>query len=75
MIVMEKIHQSMQKLPEPLQAEVLDFVEYLLSKAQREATPEDENAWAGMSLDLAMRGMEDEDTPEYTAADLKEEFA
>ena len=35
---------------------------------------EDENAWLSLSLALAMRGMEDEDTPEYTVADLKEQF-
>jgi hypothetical protein len=75
MMVAERIYESVQKLPEPLQAEVLDFVEYLLLKAQREATPEDEQTWASMSLDLAMRGMEDENTPEYTTTDLKEQFA
>ncbi len=48
--------------------------EYLLLKAQRTVTAEDENAWPSLSLALAMRGMEDEDTPEYTVADLKERF-
>jgi hypothetical protein len=36
---------------------------------------EDENTWPNLSLALAMRGMEDEDMPEYTLADLRERFS
>jgi hypothetical protein len=36
---------------------------------------EDKNTWLSLSLALAMRGMEDEDTPEYTLADVKERFS
>ena len=75
MIVTERIHQYVQKLPESLQAEVLDFVEYLLSKVERETAQQDELAWSHLSLSLAMRGMEDEDTPNYTTADMKEIFS
>jgi hypothetical protein len=75
MMVAEKIYETVQKLPERVQVQVLDFIEYLLIKAQQDATPEDQSIWASMSLDLAMRGMENEDTPEYTRADLREEFA
>ena len=75
MVVAERVYQGVLHLPEPLQAEVLNFTEYLLLKAERTATPEDENAWPSLSLALAMRGMEDEDTPEYTVADLKERFS
>jgi hypothetical protein len=60
MIVAEGIHQCVQKLPESLQAEVLDFVEYLLLKVERETTHQDEHAWPNLSLALAMRGMEDD---------------
>jgi len=74
MMVVDKIYDSVQRLPEPLQMEVLDFIEYLLMKAQRDGAAGDEATWVNMSLDLAMRGMEDEDLPEYTMADLKEEF-
>ena len=75
MIITERIHQYVQKLPESLQAEVLDFVEYLLSKVERETEQQDELAWSHLSLSLAMRGMEDEDTPNYTTADMKEIFS
>ena len=70
MAITEKIQQDVQKLPAAFQAEVLDFVEYLLAKAERR---EEEN-WPNLSLVLAMRGMEDE-APLYTPADLKVTFA
>jgi hypothetical protein len=75
MIITERIHQYVQKLPESLQAEVLDFVEYLLLKVERETGQQDELLWSHLSLSLAMRGMEDEDTPNYTTADMKEIFS
>lgn len=74
-MVAEKIYENVQRLPEPLQPEVLDFVEYLLLKAQRDSSSEDESEWSRLPLDLAMRGMEDEVMPEYTREDLKEQFA
>jgi hypothetical protein len=75
MTVTERIHQYVQKLPESLQAEVLDFVEYLLLKVEGETAQPDERVWSNLSLALAMRGMEDENTPNYTIADLKEVFS
>jgi hypothetical protein len=75
MAVAEKVYQSVLQLPEPFQAEVLNFTEYLLLKAQRAVVSEDESVWPSLSLALAMRGMEDEEMPEYTLADLKERFS
>ena len=71
MAVAERIKVYVQQLPETLQAEVLDFVEYLMSKQERNTARQEEMAWADLSLALAMRGMEDEDRPVYTTADLK----
>ena len=71
MAITEKIQQHVQKLPASFQAEVLDFVEYLLAKVRG---PE-EGDWSDLSLAFAMRGMEDETTPVYTTADLKVVFA
>jgi len=71
--VTEKIQQYIQKLPQPLQAEVLDFAEYLLSKVERET--EEEMDWSALSLMSAMRGMEDELTPSYSLSDLKVVFS
>jgi len=75
MILSERIQQHIQELPASLQAEVLDFVEYLAAKAEREATRQEKRSWSGLSLSLAMRGMEDEDTPSYNPSDLKVVFS
>ena len=74
MRVSERIYEAVKKLPEPLQAEVLDFVHTLASKTERQGTPENELTSASLSLSLAMRGMEDEDTPSYSINDLREAF-
>lgn len=65
MTVSDRIYEEVKKLPEPLQAEVLDFVQQLTSQAQRESQSESELALSNLSLSLAMRGMENEDTPTY----------
>jgi hypothetical protein len=70
MSLSEQVQQRVRQLPERLQAEVLDFVEFLLAKHA-----EDERGWAGLSLALAMRGMADEDGPRYDLADVKETFS
>ena len=75
MQVAQKIHRDVQKLPEIFQAEVLDFVEYLLTKSEREMARQDELDWSNLSLASAMRGMEDEDAPIYTKHDLKVLFS
>jgi len=75
MLVTRRIHENVQKLPVPFQTEVLNFVEYLLIKSEREVAKESELNWSSFSLASAMRGMEDEDTPTYTMDDLKVVFA
>lgn len=75
MVLAERIQEYVQKLPAALQAQVLDFVEYLLTKLERQAARQEEKDWAGLSLAFAMRGMEQEETPVYTAADLKVVFS
>ncbi len=72
MAITEKIQQHVQKLPASFQAEVLDFIDYLLAKAIRRR---EEGNWSDLSLALAMRGMEDEAMLLYTTADLKVVFA
>ena len=41
MAVAEKICEQLQNLPEPLQAEVLDFVGYLEAKSIRQSVAQD----------------------------------
>jgi hypothetical protein len=62
----DKIYQEVKKLPEPLQLEVLHFVQYLATKADL--------SFSNFSLSSAMRGMEDEHIPTYSTDDLKEVF-
>ena len=62
----ERIYQSVQKLPDAFREELLDFIEYLLAKAERAEREE----WAAFSLTSAMRGMEDEPAL-YTLDDVK----
>jgi hypothetical protein len=73
MDISERIQRVVERLPAPLQIEALDFIEYLLAKAEREAMQERKD-WSDLSLNLAMRGMEDEETPLYTMSDLKVVF-
>lgn len=75
MVLAEKIQHYVERLPAAFQTEILDFVEYLLAKAKREALRREERAWSALSLSSAMREMEDEDTPAYTLSDLKVEFS
>lgn len=70
MAITEKIQHYVRKLPSSFQVEVLDFVEYLLAKSERQ----EDRDWADLSLTLALRGMEDENAPTYTPADLKVVF-
>lgn len=74
MVVAERIHQYVQKLPAALQGEVLDFVEYLLAKSERETARQSARAWSDSSLALAMRGMEEEDKSAHSTADLRVVF-
>ena len=75
MQITEEIQKKIQKLPTKFQAEILNFVQYLLEKSERESAQQDESNWSDFSLNSAMRGMEDEDTSTYTISDLKVIFS
>ena len=65
----EKIYQYVQKLPRSFQEELLDFVEYLVMKAEQQ----EQHDWASLSLSSAMRDMEDESIS-YSLSDLRVTF-
>ena len=71
MTTVERIHEQIQKLPEPLQAEALDFIEVLM---QRQSVRKEDWDWSHLSLAAAMRDIEDEDVPIYDESDLKERW-
>jgi hypothetical protein len=66
----EKIIERVNDLPELKQLEVLDFVEYLKLKTEKE----ENKTWSDLSISSAMRGMENEESP-YSIADLKDSFS
>jgi len=65
----EKVFQYVQKLPWSLQEELLNFIQYLLVKAEQQEKQE----WGLLSLSSAMRDMEDEPAL-YSMADIKVSF-
>ena len=65
----EKIHQYVQKLPRSFQEELLDFVEYLVMKAEQQ----EQQDWPSLSLSSAMRDMGDEKVS-YSLSDLRVTF-
>lgn len=69
MSVAEKIVEHVKVLPESVQTQVLEFVEFLEVKNLK-----DNADWSRLSLDSAMRGIEGESSP-YSEADLKEVFS
>ena len=74
MIVTEKINRRVEKLPIEIQLEILDFVEFVAQKAEKQNASEENRQWTDFSLAQAMKGLEDEEIPEYTEADLKEKW-
>jgi hypothetical protein len=66
------INDNLTKLSPTLQSEVLDFIEYLIFKNKSKVEKPSQESY--LSLNLAMRGMEDEKTPLYTVDDLREKF-
>ena len=66
----EKIQQYAQKLPVSFQKELLDFVQYLLMKAEQKETQD----WASLSLSSAMRDIENEPVL-YSISDIRVVFA
>jgi len=70
MTTLEKIVENLKTMPESVQTEVLDFVEYLKSKEDRAG---DGYQCGQFSLDSAMRGIAEEPSP-YEVQDIKEKF-
>jgi hypothetical protein len=67
MAVLERIQKKVKLLPEPTQYQVLDFVDYLLSRSRQE-----DILWSKLSVRWALRGMEEEEWPEYSTQDMVE---
>jgi len=70
MSLAEKIVKNVKKLPELKQIEVLDFIEYLRAKTDKQENID----WSLLSLSAAMCGLENEQSL-YSINDLKEPFS
>lgn len=68
----EQITDRLKLLPPVLQQEVLDFINFLTQKVAQSEDPQVEPEWTRFSLAQAMNGLENEESPEYGEADLKE---
>jgi hypothetical protein len=69
MTVTEQIIKHVRELPEPMQSEILDFIEFLETKTEKSGKEKIE--WSNFSLSQALRGMESESSP-YSLFDVKE---
>jgi len=69
MCLANKTINNVKELPELKQIEVLDFIEYLKLKTERQENID----WSTLSLSSAMRGMGNEQS-HYSLNDLKESF-
>jgi len=71
MIMTKQIADKVQKLPPASQEKVLRYVEHLL---ENNGSRTEDDEWSYFAFSQAMRGLEDDDMPEYTDADLKERW-
>jgi hypothetical protein len=67
--ILEEIQDKVKLLPESSQHQVLDFVDYLLYRSRQE-----DLLWSKLSVRWALRDLEDEEWPEYSAQDLEERW-
>lgn len=74
MPTVEKISEYLSKMPDPYQAEVLHYVEYLWQKLQEQGRDTEEILWQEFSLASALRDMDEAKEVTYTMDDLKEKF-
>lgn len=71
MTTAQAIMRHLESMPDSMQREVLDFVEFLESRHKEcSAARAADDTWSRFSLESAMRGMEDEESP-YTLADIR----
>jgi hypothetical protein len=74
MTVAELVYQHLRSLPESVQVQVLDYVEFLEARARGGKDGQEDAEWSALSLSQAMRGLEDEASA-YSTKDLKETFS
>ena len=71
--VADLISEHLEHLPGNMQAEVLDFVQYLEAKKLTQEAESERHESLQISLQNALKGIETEEV-EYSAQDIKEQF-
>jgi hypothetical protein len=74
MSIKQIIQDKIDILSEEKQTEVLTFLNSLIESQNEYDLQQDNNEWSHFSLEQAMRGLEDDNLPEYTEEDLKEKW-
>jgi len=70
MSVKQSINQKLDSLSEKEQKQVLEFVDLV----HQRSFDQENDEWNQFSLEQAMKGLEDDNLPEYTEADLIERW-
>jgi hypothetical protein len=73
MLSIERLQSDVQKLPVDQQQEVMDFVEFLLSRIEQSSARQEESEWSQASISYMMQRMDEEegeDAPVYTLSDV-----
>ena len=70
MSVKQSINQKLDSLSEKEQKQVLEFVDLV----HQRSCDQENDEWNQFSLEQAMKGVEDDNLPEYTEADLVERW-
>jgi len=68
--IADAIYQKVIALPHNEQAEVLNYVNYISFRARQ-----DDLTWMSYAIQAALRGIEDDEWPDYGLHDLQERWA
>lgn len=74
MTIKQIIQEKIDTLPESKQAEVLNFLNFLIESQINLNSQHENDEWAEFSLAQAMQGLENDLSPEYTEQDLIEKW-
>ena len=74
MSVATRIFNRVRYLPEHLQAEILEFVEFVAGKSRECQSNSTDLDWQEFALSEALRETDDESGPEYLESDIKYRF-
>lgn len=72
MTTQERILKQVSQLPEPMQQEALDFIQFLTEKSSTNQRKEEDEQWFHASISSAMSDTNIQNEPVYQLSDCKE---